>query len=155
MPSRVRAWVGMARRSWSSKCTVPLLLLSRPMRLFISVVLPAPLRPMRPAMVPAGSSSETSRRIRTAWIDTLRFSSLSTGQPTNDIALHLRIRERDLRRRVGDDATVVEREHPLREAAHDFHVVLDEKDRGALGTHCREHHFHDAELLLGRDAAGG
>src|SRR5438105_60987 len=123
------------------------------MTLFISVVLPAPLRPMRPATMPAGSSSETSRRIWTAWIDTLRFSSLSTRHPAHHVALHLCIRERDLRRRVGDNATAAERQHPLRKAAHDFHVVLDEKDRGALGTHCLEHHFHDAELLLRRDAA--
>src|SRR3982074_3284307 len=111
------------------------------MTLLISVVLPAPLRPMRPAMLPAGSSSETSRRICTAWMDTLRLSTLSTRHPAHHVALHLWIRQRDLRRRVGDDATVVERQHPLRKAAHDFHVVLDEKDRGALGPRRLEHHF--------------
>src|SRR5712691_269867 len=88
-------------------------------------------------------------------METLRFSTLSTQHPTHHVALHLRIGERDLRRRVGDDAPVVEREHALGKAAHHLHVVLDEQHRGALGAHRRHDHFHDRELFLRRHAAGG
>src|SRR5688572_32191932 len=144
----------MARRSRPSKSIAPRLAWSRPMMLFMSVVLPAPLRPMRPVMLPVGTSSDTPRRICTAWIDTLTSCSLSMHR-ADDVALDRGIVERRLGRGVGDDAAVVEGEHALREAAHHLHVVLDEQHRGALGLHRLHHHLHDAELLLGRDAAGG
>src|SRR5262245_50138660 len=100
---------------------------------FISVVLPAPLRPIRPIIAPLGTSSDTSRRMRIAPIDTLRFSILSIAH-TDYVALHLRVLERGLRRRVGDDAAVVEGEHAPGKAAHHLHVVLDEHHRRALGA---------------------
>src|SRR4051812_29456672 len=130
MPRPLREWVCIARRSLPSKSMVPLLALSKPMMLFISVVLPAPLRPIKPVMPPVGSVSDTSRRICTDWIETFRCSTLSIArallvQPlqraANHEALDLRVVERDLRRCVGDDLAVVKREHPLGEAAHDFH----------------------------------
>jgi len=80
------------------------------MTLFISVVLPAPLRPTRPAMVPAGSSSETSAESGPPG------STREVLEPKHG-ATHQRHSasppdpRADLRRRVGDDATVVEREH--------------------------------------------
>ena len=48
------------------------------MMLFMSVVLPAPLRPISPAIVPVGRSNDMSRRICTDWIATsrLRISSM-------------------------------------------------------------------------------
>ena len=61
---------------------------------FMSVVLPAPLRPIRPIIAPLGTSSETSRKICIAAIETLRFSILSTH--TYDVALDLRIIARTL-----------------------------------------------------------
>src|SRR2546430_6473927 len=79
-------------------------------------------------------------------METLRFSTLSTRHPTHHVALHLRIGERNLRRRVGDDAPVVEREHAPGKAAYHLHVVLDEQHRGALGAHRRHDHIHDHEL---------
>src|SRR5436190_6958272 len=120
MPRRARACVARRSNSEASKRTVPLAL-SRPITAFMSVVLPAPLRPMRPIIEPLGTSSETSRRMRIAAIDTLRFSTLSTL--AHDVALDFGIGERRLRRGVGDDAAVVEREHALRKAAHHLHVV--------------------------------
>src|SRR5882672_9786148 len=101
------------------------------MTLFMSVVLPAPLRPMRPVMVPAGSSSETSRRICTDWIATFRESILS--KRAHHVAQHFGMAQRLLRRAVGDDAPVVEGEHAPGEAAHHLHVVLDEQHGGAFG----------------------
>src|SRR5258708_38708513 len=152
MPRGARAWVGRLSSSRLSKRTAPPRALSKPITAFISVVLPAPLRPMRPIMEPLGTSSDTSRRMRIAAMETLKFSTL--GTVADDVALHFRIGERRLRRGVGDDAAVVKRQHALREAAHHLHVVLDEQHRRALGAHRVEHHLHDAELLLRRDAAG-
>src|SRR6185503_4880518 len=129
-----------------SKRTEPRPALRRPMTVFITVVLPAPFLPMRPVIEPVGTSSETSRRICIDAMETLSFSISSTG--ADHVALDLRVRQRIPRRRVGDDAPVVEREHTLREAAHHLHVVLREKHRRAFGAHCLEHHLHDAELLL-------
>src|SRR5918994_3889437 len=132
MPRRARAKVGTAARSRPSKRTAPALGLRSPMTVFMSVVLPAPLRPMRPVIEPVGSSSDTPRRICTEAIDTLRLLMLSTGA-THDVALHLGILQGHRGRRVGNDAAIVEREHALREAAHHLHVVLDEQHRGAFG----------------------
>src|SRR5687768_2761021 len=153
MPRRARAYVGVAARSRPSKRTLPVAGLSSPMTVLMRVVLPAPLRPMRPVIEPAASSSDTPRRMCTEAIDTLRLVRLSTRAPYH-VALYFGILQRDGRRRVGDDAPVVEREHALREAAHHLHVVLDEQHRHALGAHRVEHHLHDAELLLRGDAAG-
>src|SRR6185503_17232321 len=153
MPRRARSWVAIFRRSLPLHSTRPPAALSRPITLFMSVVLPAPLRPMSPTIVPSGTSSDTPRRICMEAIATLRFCTLSTRGPYH-VALHFRVGKRRLRRRIGDDAAVVEGEHALREAAHHLHVVLDEEHGRALRAHCVEHHLHDAELLLGRDAAG-
>src|SRR5262245_49223202 len=115
----------------SPKRAVPLATGSRPMRLFMSVVFPAPLRPIHPVMLPAGRSSETSRRSCTLRIATLSLLTLSTRLPDH-VALHLGVAQRALRRRVRDDAAVVEGDDALGEAAHHFHVVLDEDHGGAL-----------------------
>src|SRR5690242_17330036 len=120
MPRRTRACVGAARRSLPSNCTAPWAALRRPITVFISVVFPAPLRPMRPIIAPSGTDSETSRNICTALIATLkpRNSSMRVGlQPADDMAAHLGIGERQPGRGVGDDAPVVEGEHALGEAA--------------------------------------
>src|SRR2546423_3289316 len=146
MPRRARPCVGTDMRSRLSNCTEPRLALSRPMTVFMRVVWPAPLRPMRPVIEPLGTSSEISRRTCIAAMETFRFSILSTQ--SHHVALHLGMRERRLGRRIDDDAAVVEREHALREAADDLHVVLDEKHRRSLGPHRLEHHPHDPELLL-------
>src|SRR5436309_2827357 len=65
MPRRARACVARLSNSVVSKRTAPLAL-SKPITAFMSVVLPAPLRPMRPIIEPLGTSSDTSRRMRMA-----------------------------------------------------------------------------------------
>src|SRR4051812_42355397 len=153
MPRRARPWVGTLLRSASSKKIFPSEVCRRPITLFISVVLPAPLRPMRPTMAPEGTSSDTPRRICTAEIETFRSCTLSTL--AYYVTLYFRVGQRHRRRRIGDDAAVVEGEHALREAAHHLHVVLDEKHGCAFGAHRRQHHLHDPEFLAARDAARG
>src|ERR1051325_1228450 len=151
MPSRTRACVGAASRSRASNCTPAPAALRRPITVFMRVVLPAPLRQTRPIIVWSGTESETPRRICTALMATLRLRSSSMGvrfQPPDDMAAHLGVGERDFGRGIGDDAAVVEGEHPLREAAHHFHVWLDEEHRRAFGAYCVRHHLHDAELLF-------
>src|SRR5256714_10805099 len=107
------------------------------MTAFISVVLPAPLRPMRPIIACSGTASVTPRRICTALMATLRLRTSSMGGlgASHDVAAHLGIGERDLRFCIGDDAPVVEGEHALGETAHHLHVVLDEQHRCPFGTH--------------------
>src|SRR5690348_15682132 len=125
MPRRTRACVGRVSRFLPSNVMPPPAALRSPMTLFITVVLPAPLRPMRPVIEPLGTCSEMPRRICTLAMPTFRFSRLSTA--ADHVALHLRVGERRVRRRVGDDPAVVEREHALGEAADELHVVLDEE----------------------------
>src|SRR5262245_65201434 len=102
-----------------------------PMSARNSVVLPAPLRPMRPHMSPSRTSSDTLRMIGTGPIDTVRSVTLSTGRLPGarlgaaDIGLHLRVAERRRGRPVGDHGAVVEGKHAVGEARHDLHVVLD------------------------------
>src|SRR4029079_1924713 len=152
MPRCARWCVWMLRKSRPSKVSAPLPGLRMPMMVFMSVVLPAPLRPMRPVIEPGARSRDTSRRTCTAAMDTLRRWTLS--MTARDIAAHILVGERGLRRRIGDDAAVVEGKYALREPAHDLHVVLHEEHCRALGADRVQHHLHDAELLLRRDAAG-
>src|SRR4029077_19819372 len=117
MPRRTRACVGAASRSVPSNRTAPFAGLRRPITAFISVVLPAPLRPMRPIIALSGTVSDTSRSICTAPMATLSLvsSSMCHLQAPDDMAAHFGIGERDLRPGVGDDAAVIEGEHALRE----------------------------------------
>src|SRR5260221_4410143 len=129
MPSRARECVGARSRSSPSKRTEPLAL-SRPMIAFMSVVLPAPLRPIRPIIDPDGTSSETSRRICIAPIETSRLATLSTAvvpliATAYDVTLHLGILQHRLGRRVGDDAAVVEGNASMPVAANHLHVLLN------------------------------
>src|SRR5882762_2516343 len=162
MPSAARSWVGVLDKSESKNWIRPPEALRRPITLFMSVVLPAPLRPMRPAIVPGGTSSETPRRICTDWIATFRFSTFSTLFPAfihtvkfsaNNKTANFGVVQCHLGRRIGDDAAVIKGEHARGEAGHHLHVVLDEEHGGALRSGRPHHRVHDAELLPGRDAA--
>src|SRR5437773_3766185 len=140
MPRRARPWVAIGTRSRSSSRTVPPEGFKRPMTVFMSVVLPAPLRPMSPVMEPVGTSSDTPRKTCTEASETLRSRMLSMAP--HHVAPYFRIGQRDLRRGVGDDAAVIEGEHALREAADHLHVMLDEEHGGAFGAHAFQHHLH-------------
>src|SRR5436853_4782891 len=119
MPRRARPCVASATRSRSSSRTVPPEGFKRPITVFMSVVFPAPLRPMSPVMEPVGTSSETPRKTCTEASETLRSRMLSMAP--HHVALYFRIGERALGRGVGDHASVIEGEHALGEAAHHLH----------------------------------
>src|SRR5262245_46148735 len=113
----------------------------------ISVVLPAPLRPIRPANWPELISMLTLRRIPTGPIETETPLSLSMRLLADHVAAHLGIAEHPARLAVGNDTPVGERDHASCVARHDVHVVLDEQHRDALTAHCTHDDVHDAELL--------
>src|SRR5262245_61214646 len=94
------------------------------------VVLPAPLRPIRPANSPARTSRLTPRRIVTGPIETCTPSSDSIGDLLADhVAAHIGSTQHRVGWAIGDDAAVVEGHHAPGEARHDVHVVLDEDHR--------------------------
>src|SRR5260370_7280239 len=121
MPRRARACVARLSNSEVSKRTAPLAL-SKPITAFMRVVLPAPLRPMRPIIEPLGTSSDTSRRMRMAAMDTLKFSTLSTV--ADDVALHFRIGEPGLRPGIAHDPPVLKPNHPPPPPPHPPPVLL-------------------------------
>src|SRR5687767_8306744 len=154
MPSETRRCVGMLASGAPSNSRAPSCWPSSPMMVRISVVLPAPLRPMRPANWPAPTCRRTLRRMPTGPMETETPSSLSMRRLANYVAPHFGRVQHLHRRAVGDDAAVVERDHTPRIARHDVHVVLDEEHRDALPAQRGHHEIHDAELLVGGDAAG-
>src|SRR5689334_25289228 len=114
------------------------------------VVLPAPLRPMRPHISPSRRSIATLRIIWIRPIDTPRSTTLSTSRTSAladvgsaDEGLNLRIGERGRRRTVRDDSTIVEGKHAVSKAGHDLHVVLDEQDGDLSAPERRHHNIHD------------
>src|SRR5437870_7068486 len=153
MPSETRRCVGMAPSAAPSNCIAPSRCASRPMMVRISVVLPAPLRPIRPANWPAPTSMLTLRRIAIGPIDTEMLSSCSMRILTNHITPYLRGCQYLRRRAVGDHPALVERDYPAGIARHDLHVVLDEQHRDVLAAHRAHHEVHDLELFVGGDAA--
>src|SRR3989442_274551 len=154
MPSATRRCVGMAASAAPSNCIAPSRCASRPMMVRISVVLPAPLRPIRPANSPAPTSMLTLRRIAMGPIDTEMLSSRSMRLLADHITPYLLGCQYFHGRPVGDDPALVERDHPAGIARHDLHVVLDEQHRDALPAHRVHHEVHDLELFVGGDAAG-
>src|SRR5437879_137608 len=132
MPWARRRWAGSPNRSTWSSSALPLAAMA-PISARINVVLPAPLRPMRPHISPSARSSEASRTIGTGPIATSSERTLSIGRPrqhrkvllgSSDQQLHSGVAERLVRRAVGDQRAVVEREHSFGEAGNDLHVVL-------------------------------
>src|ERR687892_2342993 len=135
MPSDTRRCVGTPARAAPSKSMVPEPWRSSPMMVRISVVLPAPLRPMRPANSPAPTCKLTLRRMPTGPIETEMPSSRSMRFP-NHVAAHFGCVQHLRGRTIGNHAAVVERDHAARVARHDLHVVLDEEHGHALPAHC-------------------
>src|SRR5258706_4256615 len=157
MPLRARWWTGVFPSGEPSKLMLPWRGGRMPITERINVVLPAPLRPMRPANFPVGTSMFTPRRMPTDAIETSSpsmRSMMSSGRvsfPGNifadfDVAQHRR------RQAVGNDAALVEGEYALGIAGDDFHVVFDKQHGYLLRPHCFHHHVHQREFLVGRNA---
>src|SRR5579875_1428300 len=143
MPKLARRCAGRPMRStWPSNARP--LAGSAPMMARSSVVLPAPLRPIRPHICPSVTNRDALRMIGTMPIDTLRFATSSMGGSrglhlhAGDELLHLRVAERLFRRSVGDHRAFIEGKHAVGEAADDLHVVLD-KQHGDLARLERRH----------------
>src|SRR5213594_1234801 len=126
-----------------------------------NVVLPAPLRPMRPHISPSRRSIAALRTIWICPIETPRSTTLSmsrtharSGIGSADERLNLRIGERDRRWSVRNDSAVVEGEHAVSKAGYDLHVVLDEQDGDLSAPQRRHHNIHDRKFFLDRNAAG-
>src|SRR6266705_5691483 len=116
------------------------------------VVLPAPLRPMRPHISPSRRSIAALRTIWIRPIETPRSATLSiscappqVGIGSADERLNLRIGERYRRRSVRNDSAVVEGEHAVSKARYDLHVVFDEQDGDLSAPQRRHHNIHDCK----------
>src|SRR5438128_12613764 len=92
------------------------------------VVSPAPFRPMTPHSDPAGTSSETARRIGVAPMLTSRRSTSSTPPPRHMLP-DAGVSQHVGRRPVGQDPTLVKGDDAPAVALHDVDVVLDEHHR--------------------------
>src|SRR5690606_6692541 len=158
MPSAALRWAGKAWMGWPRKRMLPAWMGNSPMMLRMRVVLPAPLRPITPAMLPSSRRRSTPRRICTVWMETSRPSivsmacSLRRGPSAGDIELHVGIGQHLGRCAVGDHPAVVEGQDPGCITADDVHVVLHEQHRGAAAAHRPHDPVHDGELLLAADA---
>src|SRR5678816_1877565 len=164
MPSRVRACGAMRVSTSPSNSMVPPRAGRRPMMPRMSVVFPAPLRPIRPAIMPLGRSNATARRMLTDPIDTSSPLILSIGVacflcqpdlgPADHVAANLLVGEHRGGHTIGENTALVERHHALRVTAHDVHVVLDEQHGHTIGSHGVHDAVHDVELLVAADPAG-
>src|SRR3954463_6956077 len=132
MPRPARAWRGRRDKSSPWKRTAPPMGGRWPITVRIRLVLPAPLRPTRPTMLPAGTSSEKPRSASTEAIVTCSAFTLSISSlRARDVAAHVAVAEHLCRRAVGKHAAAIEGDDPRGVARHDVHVVLDEQHRGA------------------------
>src|SRR5918911_628983 len=100
-----------------------------PMMARISVVLPAPFRPMRPHISRSETSSDASRTIGTGPIATLSDCTLSIGRPRHHVQfrlgaadqhLHARLAERLIRGAVRNQRPVIESQHAIRKPRDDL-----------------------------------
>src|SRR4051812_7322160 len=131
MPRPARACGGSASRSRPSNSTLPPPRERGPMRLRISVVLPAPFLPTRPTRRPSRTPRERPRSATTesiaTWSERTDSIALLRDQLAGDVAAHVLARERGRRRTVGDDAAGIERDDAAGVVLDDVHVVLDEE----------------------------
>src|SRR5215510_12708348 len=160
MPSPTRRCAGSASKSMRPSSALPVAG-TAPINARNRVVLPAPLRPMRPHISPSGRSIATLRTIWICPIETPRSTTLSisdapaqAGAGSADQGLNLWIGERDRRRPVRNDSAIVEGEHAVGKAGYDLHVLFDEQDGDLSAPQRRHHHIHDCKFLLDGNAAG-
>src|SRR5258708_4613688 len=161
MPPRARRWAGILSSGTSSKRIVPWRAGRMPIAERISVVLPAPLRPIRPANFPVGTSMLTSRRMPTDWMETSSASmrnmlaSAGVARLAGHVLAHFGIVENDAGFAVRDEPALVEGQPSMGIAVDDIHVVLDEQHRDLLRAYRLHDHVHQPELLVRRHARGG
>src|ERR1700716_2215319 len=159
MPNPTRRCGGSASKSTSSSLTLPVAGMA-PIRARSKVVLPAPLRPIRPHISPSARSSDALRMTGTGPIETSRSETLSMGMPfavrlgAADEGLYPAIGERGGPRAVGNYRPIVEGEHTVGEPRHDLHIVFDEQHRQFPALQCRYDDIHHPEFLLDRNSAG-
>src|SRR5688572_21584704 len=125
MPKAGRSWGATGPRSVAASLMLPVACV-KPMTLRATVVLPAPLRPMRAAVAPAGNANETLRSTCAPAIDTLTWSNDNMlSDPVHlladDLVGHYRGRRAD-----GLDLACVPHRDAIRIAGHHIHIVLDE-----------------------------
>src|SRR5258707_9071203 len=114
MPWPTRLCAGKAMRSTSSNAAVPVAGMA-PISARNSVVLPAPLRPMRPHISPVSMARLAPRMIGIGPIETSRPDTLSTAAlppGATDERLDPGIGERHRRRALGDHRAALEGQHP-------------------------------------------
>src|SRR5512140_391690 len=151
MPLRARWWTGVFPSGAPSKLMLPWRGGRMPMTERISVVLPAPLRPIRPTNFPVGTSMFTPRRMPTEAIETSSPSMRSMLSLPGHVFADLVVAQDRRGQTVGNDAGFVEGQHTLGIAGDDIHVVFDEQHRHLLRTHGFHHHVHQREFLVGRN----
>src|SRR6266850_7750002 len=119
MPLRARWWTGVFASGEPSKLMLPWRGGRMPITERISVVLPAPLRPIRPTNFPVGTSMFTPRRMPTDAIETssasMRSMLASAGgaRLAGHVLAHFGIVENDAGFAVGDDPALIERQHAM------------------------------------------
>src|SRR5690606_4053290 len=144
--------------------TEPLSTASKPITVRISVVLPAPLRPARPTIWPWRTCRFTWRRMLVGPIRTSRFLTsssiigllfIASHRLADDVFTDLLMGQHFVWRAVGQNGAVVESQHTIAVATHDFHIVLHKQNRHARITD----HFHDTvhhfKFLVTGHATGG
>src|SRR5262245_7010400 len=137
-------WLRPRRTTWSgsirwisrpSKTTVPFWGSITPDTVLRMVLLPAPFAPRIVTMLPAGTAKLTPRMARmgpyaVSTFDTVR--SASAMPSASEVRLdHLGILLHLSRGAERDRTPVVQGEHPVRDGAHQAHVVLDHQDGDA------------------------
>src|SRR3974390_3707443 len=144
MPCPARWCAGSASRSTWPSSILPVAGIA-PISARSNVVLPAPLRPIRPHTSPSLTLSDASRMIGTGPIETSRFATLSMAglldrsfeaNAANQF-LHLLIRQGLGRCAVGDHGAVVKREYAIGETCNNLHVMLDEENCNFSNFHHR------------------
>jgi hypothetical protein len=136
MPSRARKCAGTPQASAPAMATLPPRSGSSPISARSVVVLPAPLRPISATRPPGGTCSETSRSTGTPAMSTR--DALKPQHGARSRSPRAAPRGPPARRpaaRVRRSSLRPDR-HPVGEALHHVHVVLDEdgRDAGARST---------------------
>src|SRR5262245_17114320 len=136
MPARAIACAAQPPIGWPANVTCPRLGFHKPMMVRSVVVLPAPLRPSRTVMAPAGTAKSTPCKMWywPMWVCTpLSVSSGSAmaaapGRNAEVGFLHDGRADHLPRRTVRDQAPIVEHDDAVGETAHHLHLVLDQEN---------------------------